>query len=349
MEKAKRIESRRRRALLAAGLLCGLPQILVARMTAAEEPVRIRLGTIAPKGSSYHRALQEMGEKWRKAQGGTATFTVFTDGTQGGEEDTVRRMRVGQLNAALLSVVGLTEIDRSVAALQLMPLVYRSWEEVDYVRERIAQKLEKRLYDKGYVVLFWADAGWVRYFSREPALHPGDFKRRKIFVWSGDNNQVDILKAMGYQPVPLETADILPGLQTGLITVVPTTPYYALAGQFNGPAPHMLDIKWVPIVGACVLTRKVWESLSPPGREELMRAARQAGASIRQHAREEDTESIEAMKRRGLQVAIPTAEVDAEWRQVVEQAYPGIRGSMVPAETFDEVMALLRDYRGAHQ
>jgi TRAP-type C4-dicarboxylate transport system substrate-binding protein len=185
MREAKRIESYRRRSLLAASLLCGLPQIFVARMAVAEESVRIRLGTLAPKGSSYHRALQEMGEKWRKAQGGTATFTVFTDGTQGGEEDTVRRMRVAQLNAALLSVVGLTEIDRSVAALQLMPLVYRSWEEVDYVRERIAQKLEKRLFDKGYVVLFWADAGWVRYFSKEPALRPGDFKRRKIFCLVG--------------------------------------------------------------------------------------------------------------------------------------------------------------------
>jgi TRAP-type transport system periplasmic protein len=349
MRKANCIESRRRRLLLAAGLLCGLPQAIVARIAFAEEAVRIRLGTLAPKGSSYHRALQEMGERWRKAQGGTATFTVFTDGTQGGEEDTVRRMRVGQLNAGLLSVVGLTEIDRSVAALQLMPLVYRSWEEVDYIRDRVAPKLEKRLFDKGYVVLFWAHAGWVRYFSKEPALHPGDFRRRKIFVWSGDNNQVEILKAMGYQPVPLETADILPGLQTGLITVVPTTPYYALAGQFNGPAPHMLDIKWVPIVGACVITRNAWEALSPLGREELMRAAQQAGADMRHHAREEDTESIEAMKRRGLQVAVPTPEIDAEWRRVVEQAYPRIRGSMVPAETFDEVMALLREYRGAHQ
>lgn len=349
MKKANCIESHRRRLLLAAGLLCGLPQAIVACTAFAEEPARIRLGTLAPKGSSYHRALQEMGEKWRKAQGGAATFTVFTDGTQGGEEDTVRRMRVGQLNAALLSVVGLKEIDRSVAALQLMPLVYRNWEEVDYVREKIAPKLERSLFEKGYVVLFWADAGWVRYFSKEPALLPGDFRRRKIFVWSGDNNQVDMLKAMGYQPVPLETADILPGLQTGLITVIPTTPFYALAGQFNGSAPHMLDMKWVPIVGACVITRKAWEMISPPGREELMRAARQAGADIRRHARQEDTEAIEAMKRRGLQVAVPTPEVDAEWRRVVEQAYPGIRGSMVPAEIFDEVMALLREYRAAHQ
>ena len=84
MKKANCIESRRRRLLLAAGLLCGLPQAFVARMAFAEESVRIRLGTLAPKGSSYHRALQEMGEKWRKAQGGAATFTVFTDGTQGG-------------------------------------------------------------------------------------------------------------------------------------------------------------------------------------------------------------------------------------------------------------------------
>jgi TRAP-type C4-dicarboxylate transport system substrate-binding protein len=110
----------------------------------------------------------------------------------------------------------------------------------------------------------------------------------------------------------------------------------------------MLDIKWVPIVGACVITRKVWETISPVGREEMMRAAQHAGTSIRQHARGEDAESIEAMKRRGLQVAVPTAEVDAEWRRVVELAYPGIRGSMVPAETFDEVVALLRDYRAAH-
>jgi TRAP-type C4-dicarboxylate transport system substrate-binding protein len=349
MRTANCTESKRRRLLLAAGLLCGIPQAIVACTAFADESVRIRLGTLAPKGSSYHRALQEMGEKWRKAQGGAASFTVFTDGTQGGEEDTVRRMRVGQLNAALLSVVGLKEIDRSVAALQLMPLVYRSWEEVDYVREKIASKLEKSLFEKGYVVLFWADAGWVRYFSKEPALLPGDFRRRKIFVWSGDNNQVNMLKAMGYQPVPLETADILPGLQTGLITVIPTTPFYALAGQFNGPAPHMLDMKWVPIVGACVITRKGWEMISPLGREELMRAAQQAGADIRRQARQEDTESIEAMKRRGLQVAVPTPEIDAEWRRVAEQAYPGIRGSMVPAEIFDEVMALLRECRGARQ
>src|SRR5258705_8875353 len=67
----------------------------------AEDPVKVRLGTLAPKGSSYFRILQEVGESWRAVQGGGSTFVIYGDGSQGGEADMVRRMRVGQLNAAL--------------------------------------------------------------------------------------------------------------------------------------------------------------------------------------------------------------------------------------------------------
>ena len=82
-------------------------------------------------------------------------------------------------------------------------------------------KLEARLAQKGFVMLFWADAGWVRFFCRRAAVTPEDFKKQKIFAWSGDNKTLAMMKALGYQPVPLETADMLPGLQTGLVDVVP--------------------------------------------------------------------------------------------------------------------------------
>jgi len=312
---------------------------------AGEEPVRIRLGTIAPKGSIYHRALQEMGEKWKRAEGAGATFTVFTDGTQGGEADMVRRMRVGQLNAALVSVVGLMEIDRSVTALQYMPMLFRDWAEVDYARNKLHASLESRLLEKGFVVLFWGDAGWARFFSKEASLRPADFKKAKMFAWSGDNDQVDLMKAMGYNPVPLETADILPGLQTGLITAVPCAAYYALAGQIDTVAKHMLDLKWVPVVGAAVTTKKTWEQLSPAGREQLKSAADAAGVKIRTRARQEDEEAIEAMKKRGLIVHEVTPEIEGEWRQTAEEAYPKIRGTMVPADTFDLVRSAVAEYR----
>jgi TRAP-type C4-dicarboxylate transport system substrate-binding protein len=314
----------------------------------ADEPVKIRVGTIAPKGSIYHRALQEMGEKWRQAQGAGSTFTVFTDGTQGGEADMVRRMRVGQLNAALISVVGLMEIDRSTAALQYMPMVFHDWAEMDAVREKLHGMLEQRMLEKGFVVLFWAEGGWVRFFSKSQELTPDDFKKTKMFVWMGDNDQVDLMKSMGYQPVPLETADILPGLQTGLITAVPSAPFYALAGQFDTVARHMLDLKWVPVTGAAVITKKVWDQLSPAGREQLKAAGDAAGVKVRERARQEDTESVEAMRKRGLTVHPVGPELEAAWRRMAEGSYPKVRGTMVPAEMFDQVRTIVADYRKQH-
>lgn len=311
----------------------------------AEDPVKVRLGTLAPKGSSYFRILQEIGESWRAAQGEGSTFVIYGDGSQGGEADMVRRMRVGQLNAALLSAVGLAEIDKSAIALQTMPMLFRDWDEVDYVRERVRQTLEARLAEKGFVVLLWADGGWVRYFSKEPAATPAEFKHFKMFAWAGSTEQVTLMKTMGYQPIPLETADILPGLQTGLINAVPAAPFFALAGQFSGPAPYMLDVKWVPIVGAAVMTRKIWDAMSPAAREELKRSGEKAGMEMRTRARREDLDSIEAMKKRGLKITVPSAEQEAQWRAVAEEAYPRMRGAIVPAEMWDEIRKVLDEYR----
>jgi len=313
---------------------------------AADAPVKIKLGTLAPKDSSPHQSLKAMAEKWRQAPGGGVQLTIFTDGTQGGEADMVRRMRIGQLQAAMLTGTGMAEIDDSVTALQTMPMVYRSLDEVDYVREKLRPKLEQRLADKGFVVLFLADAGWVKFFSRRPAVTPDDLRKQKLFAWAGDNKALDIMRAAGYQPIPLETADILPGLQTGLIDAVPAPPFFALAGQFYGPAPHMLDMNWAPLVGACVITKKTWDKIPSDAQKAMREAAEKAGDEVRVQARKEMTEAVDAMKKRGLVVHELTPEAEAAWRGVAESVYPRIRGALVPADMFDEVQALLKEYRG---
>jgi TRAP-type C4-dicarboxylate transport system substrate-binding protein len=309
------------------------------------EPVKIRLGALAPRGTAWHRALLDLGEKWRAAERPGAEFIVYGGGSQGGEADMVRRMRVGQLNAAMLTVIGLSEIDPAVGALQKMPLVFRSWDELDYVREKLRPALDQRFLDKGFVVLCWGDAGWVRFFSKGPALRPEDYRRMKIFSWAGDAPQTDIMKSLGYQPVVLEVSDILPSLQTGMINMVPSTPFWALTLQFYNHAPYMLELDWAPMVGAIVVTRSAWDSMSPAGREALRKSGAEMGAELRALSRREHEESVAAMKKRGLKVQAVSPEVEAEWRRAAEQMYPLVRGKMVPAEFFDEVQRLLAEYR----
>ncbi|MEY4753894.1 MAG: hypothetical protein RJA44_1569 [Pseudomonadota bacterium] len=332
------------------GLLTGLLLLALSLAPAAHAAEkRLRIGSLVPKNSLYHRELMELGETWRNAQGSDAKVLIYTDGSQGGEAEMARRMRIGQLQGALLSVVGLHEIEPSISALQSLPLLFRNWEEVDYVREKMRAGMERKFLDKGFVVLAWGDAGWVRFFSKEPAQRPDDYRKMKFFAWGGESEQQEIMKSLGYTPVPLETSDILPAIQTGMINVVPSTPYFALASQIYNSAPNMLEINWAPIVGALVVTKKAWDEMSSATQEALRAAGDKAGAQMRLKARQEVEEAVAAMQKRGLRVHRPTPQQMEEWNALAEKLYPRIRGTMVPAETFDEVFALLKTYRSGRK
>ncbi len=311
---------------------------------------RIRLTTLAPRGSSFHRSLQKMGEAWRDASGGSIELIIYPGGIQGGETAMVQRMLINQSQAALLTAAGLEEIEPAVTGLQYMPMMFRSLEELDYVAERLQPGLEERLLAKGFVVLFWGDTGWVRFFSKDPVVHVEDLEKMKLWTTAGHLPTEEIYNESGMNPVPLETSDILTGLQTGLIDAVPLPPFVALASQIYRPAPHMLELNWAPLVGALVVKKDVWDRIPAPVRAQLLAAAHQAGAEMREAGRREGDEAVETMKTRwNLQVhpVEPGGELEAEWRARAEAVYPKIRGGIVPAEIFDEVQRLLREYREA--
>lgn len=340
-----------RRGFFPAALAVGLAGALgsLDRVFAADGPVKVRLGTLAPRGSSYAKHLLAMGEQWRRAPAAGVLLTIYPDGTMGTEADMVRRMRLGQLQAGMLTAMGLAEIEPAVTGLQYMPMMFRSLDEVDSVGEKLQPMLEKRLEEKGFVVLFWADTGWVRFFSKQPLIRPDDLKKSRLFVGAGRPADLESYRSVGCNPVPLEMVDILPSLQTGLINAVALPPSFALAGQVDEAAPHMLALDWAPLVGAAVITKKTWDAIPLQGRDALREAARETGKLMKADGRRESAESVEAMRKRGLTVHAITADVEAEWRRVVEATYPKIRGVIVPAEIFDEVVARLNAYRAARE
>jgi TRAP-type C4-dicarboxylate transport system substrate-binding protein len=313
--------------------------------TALAQALRINLGTLAPRGSSYHQSLQAMAEKWRLAPGGGVRLVIYPDGTQGGEADMVRLMRLGSLQAGLLTGVGLSEIEEGVSGLQNFPLVFKNFAEFDYVQEHLRPLMDERMREKGFVMLFWADAGWVKYFFKERTLTPEDLRKRKVFAWAGDTAQVDIMKDLGYNPVPLETADILTNLQTGLINAVNCPPIFAARMQFQTYAPHMLDLNWAIMVGGLVIKREAWDRIPASTQAVLLEAARQAGREIQRNGRKEGDEAVAALQKRGLTVDTVTPDIEALWRSEMERVYPKIRGSIVPADIYDEVQRLLKTYR----
>jgi TRAP-type C4-dicarboxylate transport system substrate-binding protein len=288
-----------------------------------------------------------MREAWRKASNGQVDVVVYADGKLGGEADTVSLMGLNSIQAAMLTTIGLSEIEKAVAGLQSIPMGFDDFAEVDYVGEKLQPMLEERLAKKGFVVLFWSDAGWVRFFSKKPVLFPDDLRKQKLFNWAGNPEELQIYKSAGFTAVPLETADILPSLQTGLIEAAPAPPVFALAGQIDTRAPHMLEINWAPLVGACVIRKATWEKIPEGVRGELLKAAKEAGREIKANGRQESSEAVEAMVKRGLKVTPMTPAAEEAWRLTAEEVYPRIRGTIVPEDVFDRALSLIKEYRAA--
>lgn len=329
----------RRNLSFAALACCVLSPLVEAR------PAVIKLATLAPKGTSFHLILQEMGATWRSAPDGSVALNIFTDGTMGGESDMVRRMRLGQLQAGLLTISGITDIESDVSGLQNIPMAFKTLDEAAFVRERLVPKYEKQLFDKGFVVLGWFDSGWVHAFSKKPLRTPDDLRGEKVFVVPGSNSAAEAVRSFNMQPVVLEPTDILVSLQTGLITVVPAPPFYALAGQFFQPAPFMTAINWAPLVGGLVVTRRAFDTLSPAQQELLRKTGAEACAKITVSARREMQESITAMEKRGLKVQPVEGALQEEWLAFAESLQPKIRGPLVPEAAYDEIMGLVKEFR----
>jgi TRAP-type C4-dicarboxylate transport system substrate-binding protein len=328
----------RREFLLALSAALATPRAAHAQAL----PARLNLGTLAPRGSSFHLALQRMGEQWR-AQG--VKLVVYPDGAQGSEADMVRLMRVGTLQAGLFTAVGLAQIEPGISGLQNYPLLFRSFEELEFVTSKLEPLISQRLAAKGFVVLFWADAGWVRYFFSKPVTTPEQFRKQKIFVWSGSGEQFRILRELNYDPVQMETADILQGVATGQITGISVPPIFALISQFEKRLPHMIDLDWAPLIGACVVRKDVWDQLGAAQQAALQLAAHQAGAEIRARNRAESDQAVARMQAAGLTVHQVTAGQRAAWQAAAEIFQQRARGRTVPADIHDEVMRLLALYR----
>jgi TRAP-type C4-dicarboxylate transport system substrate-binding protein len=254
-------------------------------------------------------------------------------------------MQTGNLDAALVTTAGLSEIDPGVLALEVMPMFFRSLDELDYLTVALRPKLEARLLAKGYVAIFWTDSGWARFFSKTPVIHPDDLRKLKVYTWAGNADQSDVWKAAGFSPVALEASGIPQGLLSGTISAVPTVPIFALAAQLDAQAKHMLEINWGPLVGAAIVQKKSWDRIPPQFRDDMLKVATETGKQVTAAGRAESDQAVAAMVKRGLQVHKPTPEIEAEWRAVLDTVQDKIRGHVVPADAFDEAQRLIKEYR----
>jgi TRAP-type C4-dicarboxylate transport system substrate-binding protein len=327
-----------------AGALAAAALVLLAGVPAGAQTVTVKMATMVPEGSSWHLILKQAAADWKKASNGRVNVVFFAGGVAGDDTDVVRKMKMGTLQGAVLTAVGVAAIEKSVYALEV-PMMYSSYDEVYAVLEKMRPRLEAAMEKKGFVVLTWADAGWLHFFSKNPVRTPDDLKRQKLFQWAGDNDSLEIMKGAGFNVVPLPATELATGLQTGLVNALSTTPQVAVLSQYYNYAKNMTDMDWALLLGATVIKKDVWDRIPADLHAPLLKIMRDAGAKLQAEIRNGGQTSVEAMRKRGLNVVPVDPKTREAWVKVVEGAYPKIKGTIVPADAFDEAMRYRDEYR----
>ena len=300
----------------------------------------IKMASLAPEGTVYHGMLIEMGQQWKKATNGEVILRVYPGGIIGDERDMIRKIRLGQFHAAAVSTEGLHEINPDVYVFSL-PLVYDNYDDVEWMRSQMDDRIRRGMNKNGFELLTWADVGWVHHFSTEPVVYPEDLKKLKMFVWAGGYKAAELWKKGGFQPVPLASTDIMPGLQTGLIQSASTVSIFALSQQLFGIANYMLDMKWGLLTGALIIDSRTWNRIKPEYQKAMISISKAIIESKTNVIRDGGEAAISAMEEYGLKVHRQTPGELKVWKEFVGSWADEIRGGYIPVELYDTVQEIM--------
>lgn len=321
-------------------LLAALPLVAGSAIVLGA-PGEIKLATLVPSGTSWHKALLDMGNAWKTDTQGRVTLTVYPGGTQGDEATMIKKMRPGieTLQASFLTAAGLAELDEAFNVFA-MPFFFESDQEEIAVERKLTPVLEQRLQAKGFHLLSWGTAGWVQVFSKKPLRSLADVKNAKLFTSKGSDKWVQWYVSNGFHPVPLLPADIPAQLKlsTGLIDTAPNPPYLALSLQIYRDAKYMLDLHIAPLTGAMIISNTAWNRISAEDKQKVTAAAQAMEKRVRDTAPGQDADSVKQMTARGLQVTTLDPKAAAEFRTAAGQLVTTMRGSMVPADIYDQAV-----------
>ena len=308
------------------------------------KPTKLKFATLAPEGTPWMDAAEDTAKEVKKRTNGDVRFRFYPGGVLGDEAVILRRMKVGQIQMAGFTGVGLGEI-LPEARLMELPFIYHSYAELDYVRERIRPEIAKRLLDKGFVLLGWNDTGFVQLYSRSPLSTLEQFRGTKVWVWEGDPLAHSYYSSAGVKPTPLALPDVLTSLQTGLVDTVYNSALGLISLQWQTKVKYHIDLTIGNGSGAILITKKAWDGLSEDHQQILETASNKHGSKLIQTIREKNREAAETLRREGIETVAVAAEELEKFRQIGMDVSTELAGKLYDKAMFDRVMALIQEFR----
>jgi len=322
--------------------------LLLASLAVDAQQYTIKFATIAPEGSTWMNVMKEYDAAIRKESGGRVGFKIYSGGVQGDEKSVLRKIRVGQLHSGGFTGLGMGDIAPKVRILD-SPFLVRNEDEVDMLYKKYGTEFEQAFEEGGYVLLGWAEVGFVHVFTSAPIRKTEDLKGLKMWTWEGDPIAETAFRTLGINPIPLSFTDVMTSLQTGLIDAFYTTPYAAIALQWYARVKYMVDVPLADAAGSVLISKKYFDQLPKDLQEILLRNGRLSISKLTQLSRKDNNDSITELKKRGITILTADEKDLQNYIEVGKRSRRALVGKLFSEDFLNRVEKSVADYRTEHK
>ncbi len=305
----------------------------------------IKFASLAPEGSTWLNVMKEYNAALRQETGGKLGFKIYAGGILGDEKNVLRKIRLGQLHSAGFTGVGLGEILPEVRIFD-SPFLFQNYDEVDFITNKFYDRFAKAFEAKGYILLGWAEVGFVYVFSNIPITKKADMNKIKIWMWEGDPVVRATFEALDIKARSLSVIEVMTALQTGMVDAVYTSPLAIIGLQWFTKVKYMMKFPLADAAGAVLISKDKFDKLSLENQQILLKNGRKYLDKLKELSRQDNEKSIETLKKNGIQIISPPDSKElAELMSAGQQARRLMADKLFSSALLNEVETALQEFR----
>ncbi len=319
--------------------------MLALLLSGLADATTLKIATVAPEGSAWMKEMRAGAKEIQERTEGRVQIKYYGGGVMGNSSKVLGKIRIGNLHGGAFTPSALQKIYPEIS-LYGLPLVFESVEEVEYVRDRLDKTLQDGLEKAGFINFGFASGGFAVLMSNNPVKSLGDMKGKRVWVPEGDTISYATMEALSLSPVTLPLTDVLTGLQTGLIDMVPMSPIGALVLQWHTKVKFVTDMPLVYTMGIMVIDKRAFNKISAADQQIVREVMTRIYAELDQASLSDNVEAMQALLNTGIEsVDLNPGEV-SEIRDVLSRSNRAMaEQGDYSLNLYNEMLQLVEEYR----
>lgn len=301
----------------------------------------VKIGVLAPEGTGWAKNIKKMTTEIKEATKGNVDLKVYYGGSQGDEQDVLRKIRIGQLQGGIFTGKTLGEINGDVRVVELPFNFNHNEDKALKTMQAMAPFFNQKFEQNKFKNLATFGIGQVYFVTQKKIQDLNSIKSLKIWTWDGDPIVTTLFESMKLIGVPLALPDVLASLSTGVVEAAYAPPIGIIALQWNTKVKYMVDFPISYSVGAFVITAKAWSAMTPADQKIVQTISTKYETEINNGNKKDNIDALNAMKAQKIEfVKLPDADIKIAqgYRQDMIKR---LKGKLFSEEAFKKLEAEL--------